>query len=81
MLKYYNEKGPIKKNSSWWVNGRGIRTNTVVLGLTIENNDLLLNDLQIDLINRIVRFWVIPVDMLGSIEMDLHNKIATLPAN
>jgi len=51
IIKYYNEKGSIKKNSSWWVNGRGIRTNTVVLGLTIENNDLLLNDLQIDLIN------------------------------
>jgi hypothetical protein len=58
IIKYYNEKGPIKMNkpsswvSPWWVDGRGLRTNTVVLGLTIENNDLLLNDLQIDLINR-----------------------------
>ena len=51
IIKYYNEKGS-GKNSSWWVDGRGIRTNTIVLGLTIENNDLLLNDLQIDLINR-----------------------------
>lgn len=50
IIKYYNEKGS-GKNNSWWVNGRGIRTNAVVLGLTIENNDLLLNDLQIDLIN------------------------------
>lgn len=51
IIKYYNQKGPIKKNSSWWVNRRGIPADTVVLGLTIENNDLLLNDLQIDLIN------------------------------
>ena len=43
IIKYYNEKGS-GKNSSWWVDGRGIRTNTIVLDRVIICKKQVVNN-------------------------------------